>query len=175
MHALSYRLKRAHLSAVAAGRHILKQVQDMTPARFDILYVIYTIPRELGPFRRCVDQAELWRRLGLSRATVSKMVKRLEELGLVTRERFDSDRRRMLVILTDEGIWRLRQALHVVFNGKPLIRAYQSLLGPRRWSSRTRWHLQHFLARLRDTLYDIAKMFEDSSEPVYRLNYIIDH
>jgi DNA-binding Lrp family transcriptional regulator len=147
----------------------------MTPARFDILYIIFRTRRWMRVWPYAADQVTICERLGLSRATVCKMLKRLEELGLVTRERCHNDGRRNLVIMTEEGVWRFTQALHVVFNGKPLIRAYASLLGRKRWSSRTRWRLQHFLVGFYDNLYDVAQMFEDTSHPVYQLNYEIDH
>jgi DNA-binding MarR family transcriptional regulator len=175
MHPISWQLKRAHLSAVAAGTGLLSSVPDMTPARFDILFLIHKVRRYERSFGYAADQVALTQRLGLSRATVSKMLKRLEQLGLVTKERCHNDGRRNLVRLTQEGIKRFRMALDLVFNGKTLFRAYTSLLGNRRWSRRTRWRLQHFLAGIYDCLYDIAQLFGDTSHRVYELNYEIDH
>jgi len=39
MHPMSFLQKRSHLCAVARGREMFEGVADMTPARFDILYL----------------------------------------------------------------------------------------------------------------------------------------
>src|SRR5258708_250312 len=115
MHAINYQLKRAHLCAVAIGRKILRGtkppddpdydgVPDMTPARFDILYLV--LGRKVGrlPAPRAIEMTELRKALGLARATVSKAVKRLVELGLVTCGLpFSGSERNKVVRLTEEG------------------------------------------------------------------------
>src|SRR5262245_11093539 len=174
MHPIGFQLKRAHLSAVGAGRRLLQDVPDMTPARFDILYLIHKTPRLMRSFGYKADQVTIVQRLGLSRATISRMLKRLEELGLVTRERCHNDARRKLVTLTEAGIQRIRAALHIVFTGCEMIRAYTSMWKGRR-SRRNRCWLHHNLAELFNSIYDVAQLFNDTSEPLYMLNYEIDH
>src|SRR5690242_3969181 len=89
MHPLSFQLKRAYLSLVEKGKRVVKEVPDMTRARFDLLYFVHRqrrgwrgvgLPprREMGAIREA---------LGVSAATVSKMIKRLVGLGLVTTAR----------------------------------------------------------------------------------------
>src|SRR5262245_38900263 len=42
MHSMYFQHKRAHLSCLARGREMFHPVAAMTPARFDILYLVYT-------------------------------------------------------------------------------------------------------------------------------------
>src|SRR5882757_1334451 len=122
MHAISYQLKRAHLSAVAVGRRILRGtkppddpdfdgVPDMTPARFDILYLVLGRKMKYLPAPRALEMATLRKKLGLARATISKAVKRLVQLGLVTCELESGNERNKVVRLTDEGTARIKRAL----------------------------------------------------------------
>jgi len=67
----------------------------LTPRMLTVLqHLIGSGPLTIG------EQAE---HLGLSAATTSELVARLEERGLVTRMRDDRDRRRVFVWLTDAG------------------------------------------------------------------------
>jgi DNA-binding MarR family transcriptional regulator len=118
MHPMSFHQKRAHLCAVARGREMFAGVADMTPARFDILNLIY---------RRCskrmrmvcgheIEQAAVTRALGLSRQTVWKMVERLVELRLITRTKDPNfNARRNILTLTEEGVRRVRQAFGAAY------------------------------------------------------------
>jgi DNA-binding MarR family transcriptional regulator len=54
--------------------------------------------------------AELARRAAVSPAAVSQLLGALEQEGLVSRERFEDDRRRQPLSLTDQGRWALRSA-----------------------------------------------------------------
>ena len=78
MHDLSFRFKRAHLQAVALAKKKLRKWK-LSPARFDVLYVVQQ-GRAYG-----VLQSRIWDTLGLHRSTISKMCKRLEELGFIKR------------------------------------------------------------------------------------------
>ena len=49
-------------------------------------------------------------RLGITQATTTNILDRLEKAGLVQRRRYDSDKRRVLVSLTKEGFSRLSAA-----------------------------------------------------------------
>jgi hypothetical protein len=65
MHSLSFQLKRAHHRVVAFGKAILRRF-GLTPARFDLLYVVYA----RWVFRRRVydapAQTDLCRTLGVT-------------------------------------------------------------------------------------------------------------
>ena len=49
-------------------------------------------------------------RVGLAQATVTAMIDRLEERGLVERRRSDADRRQVQVLLTPDGLAQQREA-----------------------------------------------------------------
>ncbi|MBX3214753.1 MAG: MarR family transcriptional regulator [Labilithrix sp.] len=131
MHPLSFLQKRAHLCAVARGREMFELVADMTPARFDILYLIHR--NRSGPW---MEQAAVTRMLGLARQTVWKMVERLVELGLITKTRdLNFHPRRSILTLTEEGRLRIREALAAAFTEtEPLPRAAPAeRVVPRYW------------------------------------------
>jgi DNA-binding MarR family transcriptional regulator/N-acetylglutamate synthase-like GNAT family acetyltransferase len=75
------------------GEGLLRTPHSLTEAR--VLY-------ELGQ-REALDAADLRRELAIDAGYLSRLLARLEEQGLVTRERSSSDARRQRVRLTDEG------------------------------------------------------------------------
>src|SRR5262245_57183502 len=89
MHMVTFTTKRAHLGGVAFGKRVVKKVHGMTPARYDLMYLIRTTNG------RCVThgcayfvrQDKLTAQLGLHPSTVSKMIRRLIELGWLEKER----------------------------------------------------------------------------------------
>jgi DNA-binding MarR family transcriptional regulator len=166
MDALSFRFKRAHWSAVRVGNKAFEKadVDAMTAARFDILFLLHRqapkMPRSGGA---CMAQPALRAALGLSGATISKMLKRLTELGLVRRTRDLVDRRRNLVWLTAEGLGRIRAALQVIFGERPVVDRYhrylEKALRIRRRGERVGW-IENFtgvIARLARRLGDTAE------------------
>jgi DNA-binding MarR family transcriptional regulator len=129
-------LKRAHLKNVGFAKKLVEKVNGMTPARFDILYVLRRVELVQGP---AIDpsaerklQYELWKDLGLHRSTICKMLKQLEEFGWIRRTRSKEDRRTFNVSLTAEGLRVIWRAMRRVFRGKLLKREYERLLGPRK-------------------------------------------
>jgi DNA-binding MarR family transcriptional regulator len=102
MHAIFFGLKRAHHGTLRIARRHFAKLR-LTAARFDLLYAV----RER---RRGIVQSTLRRVLGVSRATVSRMLASLERLGLVTRRVFERDRRKRLVELTNRGKFRIARA-----------------------------------------------------------------
>jgi DNA-binding MarR family transcriptional regulator len=107
MHPLSFLQKRAHLCAVARGREMFAHVEDMTPARFDLLYLIFQGETEL---------AKITAALGLARQTVWKMMDRLVQLGLIVKTNAQYPRRRIVLWLTEEGARRMRWAMNAAFS-----------------------------------------------------------
>lgn len=61
-----------------------------------------------------LPQATLSARLGISPATVSKMVQRMERAGLVQRRDDATDSRLSRVFLTQEG-WAIRERVHAIW------------------------------------------------------------
>lgn len=123
MHALSFAFKRAHLRATAMGRLLLRPF-GLTPARFDLLFLL-----QRSTSRR--NQVTLASELGLSRATVCRCVRRLEELGFIRRIRISLNRRTHLLELTDFGRSVVRRAIRHILGGGYLELAYQCVyFGP---------------------------------------------
>jgi DNA-binding MarR family transcriptional regulator len=95
MHTVFFGLKRAHHATLGLTRNALKRM-GLTAARFDMLFA-------LKPSRFGMLQSKLRRLLGVSRATVSRMLASLEQLGFLTRKISWSDRRTRDVHLTPRG------------------------------------------------------------------------
>ena len=131
MHAISFGLKRAHLSAVGFGKHMLAKVERMTPARFDLMYVLRRRALIEGnsrdPLAPSRSQSGLWKRLGLHRTTVSRMVRQLVEMGWVYRVRSDFDRRTFDVGLTPLGLRTIWKAMRRVFRPRSVRKAYEEI------------------------------------------------
>jgi DNA-binding MarR family transcriptional regulator len=102
VHRIFFGLKRAHHGTLHITRKLLAAL-GLTAARFDLLYAV---KKE----RRGIIQSALRKVLGVSRATVSRMLASLEELGLVRRTFAKQDRRQKLVELTTKGWWRISRA-----------------------------------------------------------------
>ena len=88
-------VKRAHLAVNGWALGRLREF-GITPARFDLMRLIY------DRNYRWV-QSELRARLGVARATISRMLKALERLGWIAREVNPFDRRTRDCVLTHEG------------------------------------------------------------------------
>ncbi len=88
-------VKRAHLAVNGWALGRLREF-GVTPARFDLMRLIY------DRNYRWV-QSELRGRLGVARATISRMLRSLERLGWVVREVNPYDRRTRDCVLTYEG------------------------------------------------------------------------
>ncbi len=112
MHQIFFGVKRVHLLGLELSRALLRSVQvldPLTPARFDMMRVVHVHDvHGVG-----VPQANIQLLLGVSGATVSRMLKALEERGSLARKRVGY-MRGPVVHLTDEGralITRLMAAL----------------------------------------------------------------
>jgi len=103
MHAIFFGMKRAYQRSLAIARPLVARF-GLTSARFDMLYVI-------EDHQGRVLQSHLRRILGVTAPTVSKMLRSLELLGLITRRPCPLDRRQRLVELTREGLKRIRRAI----------------------------------------------------------------
>jgi DNA-binding MarR family transcriptional regulator len=94
MNSVFFGLKRAYYATLRAPRKPLARI-SMTSARHHLLFAVDRY--------RGILQKQLRFCLGLAGATVSKMLKRLEELGFVTRQRPIEDRRQRIVLITTAG------------------------------------------------------------------------
>jgi DNA-binding MarR family transcriptional regulator len=143
----------------------------MTPARFDLLFAVHGDRRGgWSGVRGGVPQCALREMLGLAKMTVSKMLKRLEELGLVVRRLNEGrDRRMKIVSLTEEGLRRIRAAFQIVFGRgavrKKVLRIYTGVGRDRarRRLTPLRRHVHGIFERVRL----IAKHFGDTASLLY--------
>ncbi len=159
MHAIFFGLKRAHHGTLRITRDVLAKM-GLTAARFDMLYAI-------KERRGDTLQSGLGRTLGVCRATVSRMLASLEELGLVQRRPHSTDRRRKIVTLTTLGRWRIAFAYrHISRSGWAQL-AVDSALGGK--GSEYHWYdrdecvaatsrLDGMLGQLRHAFFDRAKL-----------------
>lgn len=180
MHAISYQLKRAHLCAVAIGRRIFrgtKKVDDpdfdgiphMTPARFDILYLV--LGKRVGGYQPPgIEMAKLVKILGLARATISKAIKRLIELGLVNCDFVPGNARDKWVWLTPVGRALIKRAIHLVFTGRALARHYRRLGAKTCPTTKNRpAAIDEELCQILFGLEDLARHLLDTSRSIYHL------
>ncbi len=103
MNAILFGLKRAWHGSLRVTREALASM-GLTAARFDPLYAV----NERGT--SSIAQSQLRRRLGVNRATVSRMLRSLEDLGFVVRGPCYADRRTRQVSLSEEGRRRIQMA-----------------------------------------------------------------
>jgi DNA-binding MarR family transcriptional regulator len=160
MHAIFFGLKRAHHGTLRITRDVLRSM-GLTAARFDLMYAL-----KVGP-RHGSRQKTLRRALGVCRATISRMLMSLEEIGLVTRKIDVSDRRQKVVALTTLGRWRIAFAHRQLTRSGWTQLAVDSALAGK--ESKYRWYmpeeciaathlLDGMLTQLRRTFYDRAKL-----------------
>ena len=105
MHAIAFGTKRAFHGFLRVTRKPLAAV-GLTAARFDMMCAIWK-PTEIGDdlddFEE-ISQRELRDALGVSASVVSRMVRALEALGWVVRERMYGDRRQWSIELTQADL-----------------------------------------------------------------------
>jgi DNA-binding MarR family transcriptional regulator len=158
MHAIFFGLKRAHHSTLRITRTVLAKM-GLTAARFDLLYAV-------SEYRNGMPQSGLRRLLGVSRATISRMLASLEELGLLNRT-VAYDRRKKDVRLTTRGRWRIALAHRLLTRSGWAQLAVDSALGaegqndgwcdPGRCIAATS-RLEDLLGRIRRAFGDCARL-----------------
>ncbi|HEX7665697.1 MAG TPA: MarR family winged helix-turn-helix transcriptional regulator [Polyangiaceae bacterium] len=118
MHEVAFSLKRGHwrcqryLGALAA-RH------GLTPARFDVLLAAYKM-------QGYAYQSTIARKLGVRRSTVCKMMRAMEELGILVRlDRNYFDRRFRRWKITEHGMACLTKIMKMIRAGEVARVLYQ--------------------------------------------------
>lgn len=106
MNTICFGLKRAYYASLLGSRALTKRFSGLTPARFDALYLL----RDDG----LKTQSSMWHSLGVSRATISKMLHSLEALGWIQRSRGYPDTRQRVVWLTQKGKQLLQRAIRTI-------------------------------------------------------------
>lgn len=179
MHAIAFRLKMGHLRNLAFGRWVIKErvkVKDMTPARFDLLYAVRRVAIELEdrPFERLMHGIEQWRlvkKLGVAKSVTSRMLKRLEELGWIRRERCEDDRRVKYVTLTKEGLRQIWKGMRRVFRGRIFLKGYEDFF---RMQDGKR-HVLDVIHGAYQMLWELADQLGDVSSLHYEYGLPEDH
>ncbi|CAN5168472.1 hypothetical protein BH09MYX1_BH09MYX1_52140 [soil metagenome] len=105
MNTSMFAMKHAHLSGLRLARRFTEP-HGLTPARLDMLRVVL----EAGG---SILQLSMRHRLSVTKPVISVMVRSLEKLGLVTRERCEDDRRTFVVRLTEKAKSALRDIFYV--------------------------------------------------------------
>ena len=114
MHEVFFGFKRVHLRVLKLTRVFMPKEVALTPARFDMMRIV-----ELHAVRwGWVAQHRIQDLLGVSAATVSRMLKSLEALGFVVRERMDHDLRMRRIHITELGRERVRAALRALVESR---------------------------------------------------------
>ncbi|MDA3626237.1 MarR family transcriptional regulator [Saccharopolyspora oryzae] len=109
---LAYRsFLRAHARVTRCLEGDLIAEQRLTLAAYDVLEALVEAPE------RRLRMTELADVVLLSRSGVTRLVDRLERLGLVQRVRVDSDGRGVQAVITERGENRLRTAVATHRNG----------------------------------------------------------
>jgi DNA-binding MarR family transcriptional regulator len=159
MHATLFRLKRAHLSSLRIARQILRKHPPLTPARLDLLVIVHLSPH------RFVDQGALTHQLGLHPSTVSKMLKRLDELGLTERHPVEHDCRKREVYLTTRGREIVEEAMETILSSGIIDLAVDCALGPRHVSNAR--YCRRQILRANRTLRRYARALSDTAIALY--------
>jgi DNA-binding MarR family transcriptional regulator len=103
MHRVFFSVKRVHLRIVEVSKRLVTRF-GLTPARFDMMRILL-VHAPAG-----VAQAKIRALLGVSAATVSRMLVSLEKLGFIVRDRWAYDARCLIVELTELGKQRVTDA-----------------------------------------------------------------
>ena len=123
MHSVLFGLKRSFHSTLRLTRKTLGKM-GLTAARFDLLFALHSSGR-FGAL-----QSQLRRTLGVCASVVSRMLKALELLGYVRRERAQGDTRQRWVTLTNKGRGRLQRGIRQFISWGYVQLALESVLVP---------------------------------------------
>jgi DNA-binding MarR family transcriptional regulator len=104
MHRVLFSVKRVHLRIVEVSKCLVRRF-GLTPARFDMMRIV--LLHSPGG----VAQKKIRALLGVSAATVSRMLVSLEKLAFVERKEWHHDARNLIVTLTDLGKTRVTDAM----------------------------------------------------------------
>ena len=125
MHQIFFTAKRAHWGCQNKMRKPLKKKFDITAGRVDMLHAI-----SKDPWPQLKEQRRLVQKLGCVRSVVSRMLKAMEKLGWVSREKAEYDRRMWLVSLTKKGRHVLDRVMRSYVNsGVAAVWVYKALAG----------------------------------------------
>ena len=124
MNAIFFRAKRAFHATLHLTRKLLA-AEGITAARFDMLKALE------DPTGQGFRQSDLRDLLGVTAPTISRMLRSLEKLGWIVRERMARDRRRLIVRVTVAGHRLFRRiSKRVIESGAIQLAVDCALAGP---------------------------------------------
>ena len=125
MHQIFFGVKRVHLLGMELSRALLRG-EPLTPARFDMMRIVHVHDREgVG-----VPQGNIQLLLGVSGATVSRMLKALQRRGYIVRTRVRY-RRGLIVHLTDNGRALIERLMALLVDSKVIDHELGELAEPK--------------------------------------------
>lgn len=156
MNAILFGLKRAFQASLQFTRPLVAAF-DLTAARFDMLYAI----KQSSKYG--IMQSDLRRVLGVSAPTVSRMLRSLRRLGLVTGSRLTyGDGRQRIVTLTIAGLACIRRAIRWIIRRRKARLAFDIALTtglPRAMALVETDNAEAICKRIRKGFGDIATLY----------------
>ena len=155
MHTVIFSIKRADQRLIAFQRELLEPY-GITPARYLMMFVIWKSGGQVGS-SNWLFQSVLRRKLGVTAATVSKMLRALEETHFVKRTyQYANDRRQVVVQLTQKALCLLGRVEREVIEPGKVWFALHTILG---MTGKEVDVIKHLMDVLRRGLHDGAKFF----------------
>lgn len=104
-HIIGFHVAQANLRI---QRHFMDSMMhlDLTPKQVAVLWLVEEYPD--------IAQIELAQLLQIDRNTIMGIVNRLEKRGFLSRAQGDGDKRRQVLVISDEGLEALRRAREAV-------------------------------------------------------------
>ena len=168
MNAIVFGAKRAFHGALRVTRKPLLSL-GLTAARFDLLSALFSRNKVEGMSWPPVLQSQLRRKLGVTASVVSRMLKSLEALGLVSRRRPPyGDRRQREVSLTERGLACIRDAQQALLRAVRRLVCVAICFGRHR-DADCRFHhmemLENYLSAMRSHFGDGATLYYPWGHP----------
>jgi DNA-binding MarR family transcriptional regulator len=160
MNAHFFGTKRAFHGALRIMRKPLASF-GLTAARYDMLYAIFGGVPKVDGCGCMTIQRELPRKLGVHKSVVSRMLRSLEQIGLVARGPSYADRRTRHVWLTEAGLDRLRDAARCLARASRRLLCMAICFGRDRDTYQRFWHMyvyESYLEGMRWQFGDTASL-----------------
>src|SRR5579862_2539415 len=160
MHELFFQFKRSYWGIQKMFRGPVHGIAPgMTPARVDLLYALVNRP---WPADR--EQRLLPERLGVCKSVVSRMLKSLKELGWITKQKKEDDRRMWIVTVTKAGKEAFDNVYEMLVKSRATARCVFHALGGTRWKHRKQTRFDE-LMMLDDLAQVIRNWFRGGGSP----------
>jgi DNA-binding MarR family transcriptional regulator len=168
MNEIAFATKRAYQGFLRLTRERFAAA-GLTAARFDMLLVIRgSVRRRSGPLLGAIMQEELPVALGVSKSVVSRMLRALEQRGLVERFILEEDQRCRIVQMTDQGEAAFLAARDLLMRCVQRVVVTAVCFGQRPGAKEQRARVRHlvaYLAALRVYFGDRAPLEYDFAGP----------